>query len=401
MNFTAKAVGNATVAFSSGEAIGGADGQQIIATSKGSTTVTMAKATTTTTTSNNNANTAPAPAVTLPKDPVLTKLEYALEAVLDDTTKQAKGIIFSGTADADTKINIVIASDPITSSTQSDASGNWTYTMVDWLPAGNHTIAMIAEKNDQKSAEAKTNFVIGTESKDQIAIGTELPAVAVAQPATNTKSKWTISTMMMIAGGIILILIVVLLVIFIKKRRKYLSVAKEISGSIKTNANKLNSNVLPLENSKPNQDLEAPISEPESNVQPLESSGEAVKPNPNVVPDNQPMTMPKDIPLPGEPKIPETTTPQESTQTTITSPPPSIQTSNIKPDSDKMIIGYGPDSGSQKAAESPKAEPAEIVQTPENKTPKVEVSPDSEITFDGDYDSNEVIEQDNVSKKSQ
>ena len=62
MSFTAKAAGSATVAFSSGEALGGVNGQQVIATGKGSTAVTIGTTTTgtpATTESNENTDTAP------------------------------------------------------------------------------------------------------------------------------------------------------------------------------------------------------------------------------------------------------------------------------------------------------------------------------------------------------
>ena len=398
MSFKAKAAGNATVAFSSGEAIGGADGQQIIGISKGSTTVTMAAAAPVAT--NTNTNTVPAPSVTI-KNPVLTKLEYSPEVTLDNITKQAKGIIFTGTADADTKINIVIASDPISASTQSDSTGSWQYTLVDWLPAGNHTLTMTAEKGDAKSSEVKTNFVVGTESKDQIAIGTELPKTVVSEPTSNTKSKLTITTMAMIAGGAVLILVTILLIVFINKRRKYLKVAREISGSMQTNSAKPKQVVQEPRIVNPDRSVDESFFSPEFK----QSSKSFVNKPVNSVPipeeSIQPVTMPEDIPAPKEVKMPEVSLHQEPGHTAVSPRPLSTQIHNIKTDSEEMVIGYGVGSGLQNPSHPQKMEESETVSIPKEKVPEIDLSPGTEITFDGDYSPDDTIVQDDISKKSQ
>lgn len=404
MSFKAKAAGNATVAFSSGESIGGADGQQVIATGKGSTTVTMGA----TTTTNKNTN-AVAPVVVPLKDPVLSKLEFSADATLDDVTKMAKGISFTGTADADAKINLVITSDPITASAQSDAAGNWTYTLVDWLPAGDHSLAMIAEKGTQKSTEVKTSFVVGTSGKDQIAIGTALPAAAVvAEPATETKSKMSITTMAMIGGGVVLVLAIVLIIIFMNKRRKYMKVAKEISNKTQMNSaspGKVNSEAGIVGSVA---QTESSVVAPETTPVPTEAVPETNTQDQTASPQNQPMNMPKDIPTSDEPKMTETTPLQEMESNTASPRPLSTQIQNVKPDEGEMVIGYGAGSGTPLQSQSIDASPAkpmevpptQSVVTPEipkppvvppvipappavpNKTPAKTDSTESEITFD-------------------
>ena len=389
MSFTAKAAGNATVAFSSGEAIGGADGQQVIATGKGSTAVTMAAATVT----NKNTNTAPAPAAAALKDPVLSKLVYSADSVLDNITNQAKGITFTGTSDADAKIDLVITSDPINASAQADASGNWAYTLVDWLPAGSHVIAMTAEKGTQKSAEVKTSFVIGTGGKDQIAIGTELPATtAVAEPASNTKSKMSFTTIAMIGSGVVVVLVVVLLIIFMNKRRKYLSVAKEISSRAQPSmASPKQANLETGMVGSMNMPQQSQIPNSEEFLSPAGTAAGTTIPNQASATNNQPMNMPENIIAQEEPKMPANAMPAPESNTvagennmTASPRPLSTQIQNVKPDSGEMVIGYAEDSNpvSQSepkvAPEAPVTPPAPPTQTA---SPKKD-SDESEITFD-------------------
>jgi len=257
MSFDAKAVGDATVTFSAADLLGGDDGSQAVTVSKGSTTVSVAavaapaetdtntntnkttKKTTTTSNKNSNINQNSNTAVAALLDPTLLKLEYTADVILDSVINRSKGIAFSGTAEPEATINIVIASDPISATTQSDATGNWMYALTDWLDAGAHTITLSSEKNGQKSAEVKTDFITGTKSKNQIAIGTVLPAAeeAVPEPTTETaKSNNGFMTIAIIAGSIIGLLAIILLIIFISKRRHYLKVTKEITGSMQANS---------------------------------------------------------------------------------------------------------------------------------------------------------------------
>ncbi len=231
MSFKAKAQGDATVRFSSSDLSGGDDGLATISAVNGSAIIKIPAPSTTTSTSSQ-----PSPIEAPVKDPALTKVEYSAEATLDNSQNKAKGIIFSGTADPNYKINILINSDPISATSQSDATGIWTYTLNEWLSSGLHKITLTSENNGKKSNEITTDFVIGTESKNQIAIGSVLP-VAEAAPVTTvttspSENKINLTTIEIIAGGTILLLAIILIIIFSIKRKKYLKVANDISISM-------------------------------------------------------------------------------------------------------------------------------------------------------------------------
>lgn len=397
MSFRAKTAGNATVAFTRGESVGGADGQQVIPISKGSTTVTMATSTVSTTRKSTNTNTNSTPEVVPIKEPALTKLEYASDAVLDNEVKQAKGIMFYGTADAEAKINIVVASDPISGSVQADASGNWIYILNEWLESGLHTITMTAEKSDQKSTDVVTNFIIGTDSKDQIAIGNELPVTAVSEPASETKSKMNTSTILLIIGGVFLFLIIILLIVFISKRKKYQRVAQELSESIQASTLRQASPAPEIETSN------APlVSSPIPSQTPIAQQNQS--PNMSVNTSDQPI-------LNENPVItaPQNTIPQNPPQPPVnisTSPlSPSLSSSqsvNTEPNQEQMVVGYDQYSDSIKA-------PAQNVKginkidtpstsAPAQNMPNNNLVSDSEITFDSVTSASDNADEKNLIK---
>lgn len=438
MSFNAVAVGDATVAFSAADLLGGDDGQLVISVNKGSmgvniaavsvapsdsdngsvnqnsntgnTNVNSASKTTKKTTSNSNSNASSntnSSAATTPtiKDPVLSKVEYSPDVILDSVQKKAKGVAFYGTADPDNKINIVISSDPILASTQSDAAGNWTYTLNDWLIAGVHTIALISEKDALKSIEVKSNFVIGAESKDQIAIGTILPTesgAVVSEPAADTtKSKIGYMTIIIMVGGIVALLAIVLLMIFISKRRHYLKVAREITGSIKANT------AQPHEVFDKSEQIG--ISDEFNLSQAPKSFESSTSGQTNPVTDSPVLPPEKKI----VPPVPIEQAPNNPILTNEESV--SSGTEGLKEKTGNIAIGY--DQNPKVALQNQVAKDTEVKEKSSaketildgtiseeiNKTvlgqeaPEEKVSDGSEITFDGDYNEEDTVGKDNSS----
>ena len=257
--FHAKAAGQGTLSFSNIQALGGDDGQADISLSQSGSSITINSQSASTTTTNNSttgttatgstaSGTTPSttttkntkkstsstdktttPAVTL-KDPVISNVVYDASAELNAEKKQSKGILFSGTADADAKINITIKSDPINATAQSDASGKWSYLISDWFTEGLHQITVSSEKSSTKSKEVSSSFIFATTSKDQIALGDKLPEVkkvvqevstVVSEPSTNTKTGSRVKVLILGGGGAVLVLISAIVLFILHRRNQF------------------------------------------------------------------------------------------------------------------------------------------------------------------------------------
>lgn len=265
LTFSPKASGSGTISYSAVEAFGGEMGDQLIAVTKDSASVTIPEeeaaiveqtaqpqqepepttsssppAVNKGSSTSKKSTAAPAAVSPVIKDPEITKISYSESVILDNEQKKVKGITFTGTATPDSKINTTIQSDPITASTQADSAGNWSYVLLDWLQDGIHKITVTAEKNNIKSKEISTDFVFSSTGKAQIAMGKELPVQAVAPVAeenfvevsNENTSDLDLTNILIITGVAILLLVILLLIIFWIKRKNYLRVAHEVGQSI-------------------------------------------------------------------------------------------------------------------------------------------------------------------------
>lgn len=163
------------------------------------------------------------------KTPTLTKLEFDVNAVLDKSSKKSQGAVFTGTAEPNSKVYILIHSQSeIYTDTTSGADGTWSKTIEGWLEDGSHTVAVWSEKDNKISPKYNSQFVVSSYAKDQIAIGDTYPEVKGGQ-ATDVGLKTTKESKLKnlmenkffwayIAGGLVLIIITIVLIV--KSRRK-------------------------------------------------------------------------------------------------------------------------------------------------------------------------------------
>ncbi len=161
------------------------------------------------------------------KAPTVSNLIFGPNASLDKTNGKSNGAIFSGTSEPNANIKLLINSNTtILDSVNADTSGNWTYTLTGWLEDGLHKITAWSEKNDKKSPQYSSPFVISSYDKDQIALGDTYPDIKPeqAQAAVKKVDKGNKTSILKnryfliyIAIGIIL---AVFLIIFFKKRKK-------------------------------------------------------------------------------------------------------------------------------------------------------------------------------------
>lgn len=259
----------------------------------GTTNNNSNRRTTTNRNSNVNANTSTAPAAVVLKDPALVKVEYSPDAILDPVLKQVKGIVFSGTADADAKVNITILSDPIAAFSQADANGDWSYTLSEWFPEGVHKITLSSEKDGAKSQDVTSDFIFSSSGKDQIAMGnTLMPKDQVAVPASKSKKSWF--TTKNITVGIIVLsvfLTIVLMLIFYFRRKHYLKVANDI-GHYKSNgpadAKSVSSEQNVQYDSSQKEELILPTeTTPPDDVSSIKVSNVKLEKGESIIPDNE------------------------------------------------------------------------------------------------------------------
>lgn len=261
-NLKAKASGSATISYNYSGSVGGEDATTVFPTINSAKTITITQTsdsgdtgdtgdigdpgdtgtgdtgTTGTTITNKNRNSNKSTTTTVNSNsatvttamvakPTITLISYSPSVILDTVNKQAKGIIFAGKATPQSVIAITITSDPIKATSTANDLGNWSYTLDQFLPDGIHKIALIAEKDGQKSEESVSDFVFSSNTKDEIALGKVLPSQTfdttegfIPEPAS--LSKYSTSTKAMILGaiGAGIILIVVILMVILNVRRK-------------------------------------------------------------------------------------------------------------------------------------------------------------------------------------
>jgi len=410
MTFNAKAAGNATVSFSNGTGIGNSSNDLSFTKSAAIVNISSAGSTTPVTNSNpaansntnstkttskksstsvsSNANTNSL--VTTLKDPTLSAVGFSSDVVLDAIQGTAKGIVFSGTSDADAKVNLIITSDPITVSAVSDSNGNWTYTLTNILSAGIHTIAITAEKNGLTSQEIKSNFVFAADSPEKIALGTILPNLGEKSEASNSvqtskKTLFGINIIYIIIAGAVAFLTFTLLIIFIAKRNHYLKVSKELSGSLKSNISPRSDFFEPqLVKENP-----APINLPPAPTE--ETNSQATPVNSSIIPPQATASTPVKLP-------PVTSTP-------ISSPPvasaaqTAVPAAPENPSNPEIERGFNSQPQENSQIHPVKISPMNTPITSGTKDIAESKSQEPEITFDGGYTAEDFLVSDDNTKK--
>jgi len=163
------------------------------------------------------------------KTPTLSKLEFGQNAVLDKANSKSQGAVFTGTAEPNSKVYLLLHSQAeIYTDTTSGADGTWTKTIDSWLEDGGHTVTVWSEKDNKISPKFVSPFVLSSYAKDQIAIGETYPEYKGGEAVdTNlkTKKESKLNTIMKnkyfwpyVGGGFVLIVISIILII--KSRRK-------------------------------------------------------------------------------------------------------------------------------------------------------------------------------------
>lgn len=163
------------------------------------------------------------------KVPTLSKLEFGASAVLNKALGQSKGAVFSGMADPNIKVNLLINSETILDSVTSGADGAWTYTLKQPLEDGTHQITAWSEKDNKISKKLVSKFVISSYAKNQIAIGDTYPEMAPDQASNNQLGAQSTASgkidkvlknkYFLVYAGIGLVVAVVLVIIIFSKRR--------------------------------------------------------------------------------------------------------------------------------------------------------------------------------------
>ena len=163
------------------------------------------------------------------KIPALTKLEFSPTAVLDKSGGKSQGVAFTGDAEPNSKVYLLIHSQTeIYTDTTSGADGSWTKTVDSWLEDGGHTLTVWSEKDNKISQKLDSKFVISSYAKDQIAIGDTYPEYKggdVADTGLKPKKENKLNTLMKnkyfwvyVGGG--LLLIIICIIIILKSRKK-------------------------------------------------------------------------------------------------------------------------------------------------------------------------------------
>ena len=192
------------------------------------------------------------------KIPALTKLEFSPAAVLDKSGGKSQGAVFTGTAEPNSKVYILIHSQAeIYTDTTSGADGNWTKTIDSWLEDGSHTISAWSEKDNKISQKLDSKFVISSYAKDQIAIGDTYPEYKggdAVDSGLKTKKDSKLNSLMKnkyfwVYVGAGLLLIIICIVLIVKSKKKNNIDDQNLTG----NGGFINQSAMPPE-TKDNQD---------------------------------------------------------------------------------------------------------------------------------------------------
>jgi hypothetical protein len=160
------------------------------------------------------------------KIPALSKLEFNQNAILDKANSKSQGAVFTGTAEPNSKVYLLIHSQAeIYTDAMSGADGSWTKTIDSWLEDGGHTISVWSERDNKISPKLNSKFVISSYAKDQIAIGDTYPVFEAIDSSQKTKKESKLNTLMKnnffwAYIGVGMVLAVTIVVLIIRKRKK-------------------------------------------------------------------------------------------------------------------------------------------------------------------------------------
>lgn len=127
-----------------------------------------------------------------------TPSAVTIDAPLKNESVATEKPTIEGTAPPGTTVTITVYSDPITVTVTSDANGNWSYTMVDPLETGPHTIVVAAQDPATGTSHTATLAFVVASGNENGASGSAIP---VSGTTENTILLLGLGMLFIIAGS--------------------------------------------------------------------------------------------------------------------------------------------------------------------------------------------------------